>query len=274
MKKKIGISLAVFLVFSSLFALDVPQLSACVNDYAGLLKDVEKEELENYLRNVNETTKVQITLLTIKSLEEDSIEDYSIRVAEQWKLGDAKENSGAILIVSKEDRKIRIEVGYGLEKDLTDAVCSSIINKTIASSFKRGDYYKGISEGLHAMVGYALKDENLIKPNSNEKRIEENEEDFSFKWSRSTWILLAILYIFMGRKMGNFFWPFFFFSNFFGYDRKYGRRRKSSNWTPFDPTSSSGTFGGSIFGGFSSDDNNNFSGNGGSFGGGGASGGW
>ena len=274
MKKK-TIFLTIFLIFSSffLFALDVPHLNGYVNDYAGLLKTSEKEKLKSFLHDINNSSKVQIAVLTINSLEGNSIEDYSIRVAEEWKLGDAKENSGVILIISKADRKIRIEVGYGLEKDLTDSVCNNIINKVIAVHFKQGDYYKGISKGLYEIANYALKDENLIKPLNDEKHIEENEEDFSFKWSRSTWILLAILYIFMGRRMGNFFWPFFFFSNFFGYDKKYRKHRNSTNCSPFNSTLGD-FFGGNNFGGFSSDDRDNFSGNGGSFGGGGASGGW
>lgn len=273
MKKK-KVYFAFFFIFSSLFifALDVPRLSGFINDYAGLLKTSEKDGLEAFLRQINDSSKVQVALLTINNLEGNSMEDYSIRVAEEWKLGDAKENSGAILIISKEDRKIRIEVGYGLEKDLTDVVCSQIINKVIAPSFKQGNYYKGISEGLDAIVGYALKDENLIKPYNDEKHIKENEEDFSFKWSRSTWILLAILYVFMARRGGSIFWPFFFFSGFFGYDRKYRRHNKRSTWTPSD--FGSGGFFGSSFGSSSSDDRDSFSGNGGSFGGGGASGGW
>ena len=271
MKKKI----AIFLVLSSffLFALDVPHLSGCVNDYANLLKNDEKNTLESFLREIDDSSKVQIALLTIDSLEGNSIEDYSIRVAENWKLGDAKENSGAILIISKKDKKMRIEVGYGLEKDLTDAVCANIINKAIAPHFKLGDYYEGISVGLHEIARYALKDENLIKSIRDEKQAEEKEEGFSFKWSKSTWILLLILYVFMGKRMGGFFWPFFFFSNFFGYDMKYGRRRKNTNWTPFD-SSSGGSSKGHIFGGFSSDDRDSFSGGGGSFGGGGSSGSW
>ena len=271
MKKKI----AIFLVLSSffLFALDVPHLSGCVNDYANLLKNDEKNTLESFLRGIDDSSKVQIALLTIDSLEGNSIEDYSIRVAENWKLGDAKENSGAILIISKKDKKMRIEVGYGLEKDLTDAVCANIINKAIAPHFKLGDYYEGISAGLHEIARYALKDESLLKPNIDEKQVEEDEEDSPFKWSRSTWILLFILYIFIGRRRGSIFWPLFFFSNFFGYDKKYRGNRKKSNWSPFN-SASGGGFGGNIFGGFSSDDKDSFSGGGGSFGGGGASGGW
>jgi len=273
MKKKI-IFFAFFFTFYSffLFALDIPQLLGCVNDYAGFLKNNEREELESYLRSINETTKVQIALLTVSSLEGESIEDYSIKVAETWKLGDAKENSGVILIISKEDRKMRIEVGYGLEKDLTDALCSKIINKIIAPSFKRGNYYKGISEGLHAIVGYTVKDANLIKPINDERHIEEDEKIFLFKY----WKLLGILfimYIFMCRRKSNIFWPFFFFSQFFGYDRKYKAHRKPKNWTPFDSTQGN-VFGGGIFESFSSDDKDSFSGSGGSFGGGGASGGW
>lgn len=271
MKKIIVVFLVLFSFFA--FALDVPHLSGCVNDHANLLTSSEKKTLETFLRDVNDSSKLQVALLTINSLEGNSIEDYSISVAECWKLGDAKENSGVILVVSKNDRKMRIEVGYGLEENLPDAMCSSIINKIIAPSFKQGNYYKGISEGLHAIVGYALKDENLIKSIRDEKQAEEKEEGFSFKWSKSTWILLLILYVFMGKRMGGFFWPFFFFSNFFGYDMKYGRHRKNTNWTPFD-SSSGGSSKGHIFGGFSSDDRDSFSGGGGSFGGGGSSGSW
>ncbi|MGP1438664.1 MAG: TPM domain-containing protein [Treponema sp.] len=263
--------IAFFFIFSSFFAfaLDVPQLSGCINDYAGLLENSKKQELESFLRHINDASKVQVALLTINSLEGDAIEDYSIRVAEEWKLGDAKESSGAILIISKEDKKMRIEVGYGLEKDLTDVVCAKIINNLIAPSFKRGNYYKGISEGLYAIVSYALKDERLIKESSKKQNIIEDEESLIFKW----WKLLGmlfILYIFVFKRTGNLFWPLFLFSNIFGYDRKYKSHRRRHNWKGFD----SGGFSIGSFGGSSSDDRDSFSGNGGQFGGGGASGGW
>lgn len=231
----------VFFISSSLLvALDVPPLTKAVNDYANVLDSSQQEELEKYLRKVDKSSKLQVALLTIPSLEGEALESYSIRVVEKWKLGDAERDSGVLLLVAKEDKKLRIEVGYGLEKDLTDAISSKIISSIIAPSFKQGDYYNGIKNGLKAIVAYSLKDESLIK----ESEAKADEDERSSLWY--IFVGVAILFIaglnsrFLGGRKGR-----------FGSYRRTGIfSHKNNSW------------------------NNSFSGKGGKFGGGGASGRW
>ena len=138
---------------SPLFALEVPALKGRVNDYAGIISDAAERQLETVLADLERTDSTQIVVLTISSLKGDSLEDFSIRVAEQWKIGQKNNDNGAILLVSKQDRKIRIEVGYGLEGKLTDLMSGRIIRNVITPNFKSGDFDAGIVQGVSAMIG-------------------------------------------------------------------------------------------------------------------------
>ncbi|MAT38963.1 MAG: hypothetical protein CL946_05100 [Ectothiorhodospiraceae bacterium] len=131
---------------------EVPYLSGHVNDNADLLTTAVEQDLEARLSAYEDSTTNQIAILTIQSLEGYSIEEYSIRVAETWKLGQKDVDNGALLVISKDDRKLRIEVGYGLEASLTDATTSYIINSVIVPHFKDGDYEGGIVAGASAIV--------------------------------------------------------------------------------------------------------------------------
>jgi len=133
-------------------ALDVPPLNGRVNDYAGMISPGVRSQLENELRDFERTDSTQIVLLTITSLEGDSLEDFSIRVAEAWKIGQKGKDNGAILLVSKNDRKTRIEVGRGLEGKLTDLVSGRIVQLVINPQFKRGDFDAGFQAGVRAMI--------------------------------------------------------------------------------------------------------------------------
>lgn len=132
--------------------LEVPPLSSRVNDYAGILSPVTVEQLESSLKTFEQEQSTQIAILTITSLEDDSLEEFSMRVAEEWKIGQQGKDNGAILLVSRNDRKIRIEVGYGLEGTLTDLVSGRIIRNVIVPHFKQGDFDKGIMAGTTAMM--------------------------------------------------------------------------------------------------------------------------
>ena len=134
-------------------ALQVPALKGRVNDYAGLLSQGTDEQLEAALAELERTDSTQIVVLTIPSLEGDSLEDFSIHVAEQWQIGQKGKDNGALLLVSKSDRKIRIEVGYGLEGKLTDLVCGRIIRNVIVPQFKMGHFDQGIIDGVAAIAG-------------------------------------------------------------------------------------------------------------------------
>ncbi len=137
---------------SSTSGLDVPGLKGRVNDHGNMLSSSTEAQLEAVLKDLEQTDSTQIVVLTIPSLEGDSIEDFSIRVADKWKIGQEKKDNGAILIISKNDRALRIEVGYGLEGKLTDLVSGRIIQYVIVPCFKRGDFDGGVISGIQAMI--------------------------------------------------------------------------------------------------------------------------
>jgi uncharacterized protein len=133
-------------------ALEVPLLKGHVNDYAAMLSTASERQLEAVLTDFEQKDSTQIVVLTIPSLKGDSLEDFSMRVVEAWKIGQKKLDNGAILLIAKEDRKIRIEVGYGLEGRLTDLLAGRIIRNVIAPQFKSGQFDRGITEGVAAMI--------------------------------------------------------------------------------------------------------------------------
>jgi len=133
-------------------ALDVPPLKGRVNDYAGMISAGVRAQLENELKAFEQSDSTQIVILTIESLEGDALEDFSIRVAEAWKIGQKGKDNGAILLVAKKDRKTRIEVGRGLEGKLTDLTAGRIVQLVINPQFKRGDFDAGFSSGIRAMI--------------------------------------------------------------------------------------------------------------------------
>jgi uncharacterized protein len=141
------------LTATPLHALEVPALKGRVNDYAGILSDAAEHQIDVVLAELERTDSTQIAVLTIPSLKGDSLEDFSIRLAEQWKIGQKSNDNGAILLISKQDRKIRIEVGYGLEGKLTDLMTGRIIRNVIAPNFKSGDFDAGVVQGVSAMIG-------------------------------------------------------------------------------------------------------------------------
>lgn len=141
-----------FVSIQSLYSLDVPYLAGRVNDHAGVLSEPAAAELEKTLKDFEKKTSCQIAVLTINSLEGENIEQYSIRVAETWKLGQKGKDNGVLFLMSKNDRRMRIEVGYGLEDTLTDLVSGRIIADRIAPHFKNGDYDAGITSGIKSII--------------------------------------------------------------------------------------------------------------------------
>ncbi len=149
-------------------ALEVPRLQGYVNDYAGLLSAGSTQKISDELKSFEQSDSTQIVVLTIPSLEGDNLEDFSIRVADAWKIGQKGKDNGAIILVSKEDRKIRIEVGRGLEDKLTDLVSGRIIRYEIAPRFKAGDYDGGIENGVSSIIA-VVKGEYKGQPDVSEK---------------------------------------------------------------------------------------------------------
>ena len=130
----------------------VPALEARVTDLTGTLTAEQQATLEDKLAAFESRKGAQVAVLIVPTTEPEDIAQYGIRVVEQWKLGRRKVEDGALLLVAKDDRRMRIEVGYGLEGALTDATSKRITAETIAPLFLQGDFYGGINAGLEQMM--------------------------------------------------------------------------------------------------------------------------
>lgn len=130
----------------------VPALTGRVVDLVNSLSSEQKQSLEARLQAFEQRKGSQIAVLIIAKTQPETIEQYTIRVAEQWQLGRKRVDDGAILLVAKEERALRIEVGYGLEGALSDAICKRIIDEQILPRFRQDDFYGGISAGIDAMM--------------------------------------------------------------------------------------------------------------------------
>jgi len=241
-------------------ALEVPPLRGRVNDLAGLLPADRGRALEQKLAQFERDTGHQIAVLTIPSLEGDSLEDFSIRGAETWKIGQKGFDNGAILLIVRDDRKLRVEVGYGLEGVLPDAIASRIIREIIVPRFRANDYAGGIEAGVNALLTVA-RGEKL--PAAPPRKAQSPELG-------STLLFAILLLAFLG--MG--------FLSLIGRTNDPRLRsagsgrgyRRYGNWGGgFGGGGFGGGFGGGGGGGFGG---GGFGGGGGGFGGGGASGSW
>ena len=138
-------------------------LAARVTDLTGTLDKIQIQQLENRLAQFETKKGAQIAVLLIPTTEPETIEQYGIRVADAWKLGRKGIDDGALLLIAKDDRTLRIEVGYGLEGVLPDAVAKRIIAETITPPFKRGNFYDGIAAGIEQMMA-VIEGEPLPPP--------------------------------------------------------------------------------------------------------------
>ena len=134
-------------------ALDVPFLSGRVNDDAHLFDAQSSAGLEQTLKNYEARTGRQFVVLTITTLGNDALEDYSIKVARAWKIGTKGKNDGILLLIARDDHKVRFEVGYGLEGNLPDALCGRIIRDQMVPRFRSNDYAGGVAAGVSAVIG-------------------------------------------------------------------------------------------------------------------------
>jgi uncharacterized protein len=130
----------------------VPKLAARITDLTGTLTAEQQSTLEQKLSTFEARKGSQIAVLVVPTTQPETIEQYSIRVVDQWKLGRQKVDDGALLLVAKNDREMRIEAGRGLEGVLTDVTSSRIISETMTPLFRQGDFYGGINAGLDQMI--------------------------------------------------------------------------------------------------------------------------
>jgi uncharacterized protein len=237
------------------FALDFPQLTGRVVDQAGVMTPDSKVAIETKLKNLEDKSGIQLVVATVKSLQGSDIETYANQLFRTWKLGEAQKNNGVLLLVAPAEHKVRIEVGYGLEGTLTDALASVIISSAIVPRFKANDYSGGIERGVDGIISVLSGDTTDWQPKVS---VRPDNGDSTFPP-----ILLIILF-------GWFVIYFFWLSRSSGGRGRYVTRGGNTVFIPAGGSSwgSSGWGGGG--GGFGG----GFSGGGGSSGGGGASGSW
>jgi uncharacterized protein len=252
------------LFFIVLFSLQVmaqksipkPVPARLVVDNANLLDSYDAQQLETKLEALDDSTSNQIAVVTIDSLNGEDIEDVATATFRDWGIGNKKTNNGVLLLISVKDRKIRIEVGYGLEGAIPDIIASDIIANDLAPAFQQKNYYSGINKAV----------DDIAKAAVGEYKIKRNNQSGDSSSSLIIFVLIIAFVFFIlmirgggGKGGGGFIGPFIL-GNILGNMMSGGGR---SNW-------GGGGFGGGFggggggFGGFG----------GGSSGGGGASGGW
>jgi len=252
------IGVAVLLALAALaHALTFPQLSGRVVDDANVLDAATRQALTDKLAAVEAKSGDQIVVVTLRSLQDTSIEDYGYQLGRQWGIGQKGTNNGALLIVAPNERKVRIEVGYGLEGALTDAVTRLIIQNAILPRFRANDVAGGITRGVDDIVQVVSGDAEEYK-----RRAAQRPDNTSQGVDVVTVILIAFVLFALFSAMRG--------SGPGGGARGYRRGGypgpvfipSGGSWSSGSSGSSSGGFGGG------------FSGGGGSFGGGGSSGSW
>ncbi|OFW35937.1 MAG: hypothetical protein A2074_07990 [Candidatus Aquicultor primus] len=133
-------------------ALKLPEPGGYVNDFAGMLSSQTVDEFEAKLTQYEKETGNEIAVVTVENLQGTTVEDFAVRLFEKWQIGKKGKDNGVLLVVAEDEREMRIEVGYGLEPDLTDAESHQIITNVITPAFKAGDFDKGVSDGVDAIV--------------------------------------------------------------------------------------------------------------------------
>ena len=154
------------LVGSLSFAADeiaIPPLTARVTDLTGTLTPDQKAQLENVLAQIETTKGAQVAILMLPTTQPETIEQFGIRLAEAWKVGRKGVDDGAIVIVAKDDRRMRIEVGYGLEGEIPDVIAKRIVSDVMTPHFKQGDFYGGLQAAVEA-IGKIINGEALPEP--------------------------------------------------------------------------------------------------------------
>jgi len=262
---------------------DIPELRHHVTDNANLLTAQQRAHIEQILSSLKQTEGSEVAVLIVPTTQPESIEDYSMRVVEKWKLGRKKIDDGVLLLIAKNDRKIRIEVGYGLEGAITDLSAGRIINEYITPEFRRGNFYQGILAGIE-QIANLIKGEPLPEPTTNQGYGNNDPGAILPFMIFGATFLSSVLAPLLGRLItisiislggGALIWfvshdiiltamAFFFLAVF---SAAFSASRSSSY-------RDGGGYGGGFGGGGGCSGGGGFSGGGGGFGGGGASGGW
>mgnify|MGYP001312290694 CR=1 FL=1 len=240
--------------------IDIPVLTGPVVDQAGLFNPQQRDEIERFLYTLDQKTDVQIAVLSVQSLLGETIEQASIRVADQWQLGHKKTDKGLLILIAKDERRVRVEVGQGLEGDVPDAYSKRIIERYIVPNFKQGLFYKGVMQGVFQLCNLVLSPEEkkiVFAQGDQFKALNKSTNQESIPWPFVLFFIVAIaLKLYFARSRYS--------------QQGSGYRRNRNGFDHFDDF-----FGGGFGGGSSSGSGfGGFRGGGGGFSGGGSSGSW
>ena len=251
--KKIGIVCLLFILGWAQIAFgqnipDRPNPPRLVNDYTNTLTADQQAALERKLVAFDDSTSTQIAVIIVSTLEGNDISDYALKIGRSWGIGGKEYNNGVVFLIAKDDRKMNISTGYGVEGALPDITAKHIIEDEVKPNFKGNDYYRGIDEGTNAII-------KAVKGEYNTARKKDKNT------SGKIVIVLVIILVILSMGVGG-----------GGGGSMMSRRGHRGFGGPmffpmgggFGGSSGGGSSGGGSFGGFG----------GGSFGGGGASGGW
>jgi uncharacterized protein len=259
-RARLGLCAALLCLATGLaFAYDFPALIGRVVDNAGVIPAATRQNLDAKLKDLEDKSGIQLVVATVKSLQGGDIETFGNQLFRTWKLGEAKKNNGVLLLVAPAERKVRIEVGYGLEGTLTDALASVIIASAIVPRFKTGDYAGGIERGVDGIISVLTTDAEEWHAKTR-VRAEDQQSLFDALFPILLFLVVVFIFHYMMRNAG-------------GRSGTLGRGRGGTVFIPYGGPSweSSGWGSGSSWGGSGG---GGFSGGGGSSGGGGASGSW
>jgi uncharacterized protein len=238
-----------------------PALTGRIVDDAKLLNAEAVGRIEAKLKAHEEKTSDQLVVATLPSLQGYTIEEFGNRLFRAWKLGEKAKNNGVLLVVAPSERKVRIEVGYGLEGALTDALSKVIITTAIAPKFKNGDFAGGIEGGVDAILSILTGDAEEWQ-----RRAQIRDDESSWVETAAVIFVMILLFILIASFMQE-------LGRSSGGARRH--RTRDGRWITLPSSGGSGWSGGSSSGGWSSGSGSGgFSGGGGSSGGGGASGDW
>jgi uncharacterized protein len=248
----------------AVFALNLPELSGRVVDQANIIPVDTLGAITGKLADLESKSGIQLVVATVASLEGQEIEPYANQLFRNWTLGEKAKNNGVLLLVAPNERRVRIEVGYGLEGTLTDALSKVIITNAITPRFKAGDFGGGIARGVDDIITVLTTDASEWQKRPALRL--DTKQSFNPILNPAIWLVLLFLVVFIFIVISS--------PNLAPNGRQRGSRR-SSSWGS-DWGSSSSSSGGSWSSGSSSssDSGGGFSGGGGDSGGGGASGSW
>jgi len=257
-----AIAAIVFCALSTFaFAFDFPPLTGRVVDQANIMTPQSRAAVETKLKDLEDKSSIQLVVATVKSLQGGDIETFANELFRYWKLGEAKKNNGVLLLVAPAEHKVRIEVGYGLEGTLTDALSSVIIQSAVLPRFKANDFSGGIQAGVDGIISVLSGDTA-----DWQRKVAVRQDDSGSLFNLLFPLLFFGVFVFVFVQMVR---------TERGAPGRYVRRNGRTVFVPF-PGGSWGGFGSSGWGGGSSGGgfDGGFSGGGGSSGGGGASGSW